>query len=270
MTDDNICYCGNYGGGKHTRSARCPGGEALSSNPPDVQQFAAAVDKFLDELVTHGLIPRHYRNTMRKAEELRLQAQSLQGECPTGDYKPAEAIEPQGSRSESPASSPPDETKEHRTDTRLAGDIEYCLAKINPATDVHAILTEVMKDLRTPAETSSRPFVVYRSCAKHIGIPWTLSATYTTTPKEVCPICDPPGGSAVKASGEVPHIMAAIARSEPTCANLLCDGKAVAGENYCHKCLNEEEVPEKAGGDCTCRPGTTWTDTNCPVHRPGC
>lgn len=28
--------------------------------------------------------------------------------------------------------------------------------------------------------------------------------------------------------------------------------------------------PEKAGGDCTCRPGTTWTDTNCPVHRPGC
>lgn len=42
----------------------------------------------------------------------------------------------------------------HRTDSRLAGDIEYCLAKINPATDVHAILTEVMKDLRTPAETT--------------------------------------------------------------------------------------------------------------------
>lgn len=36
--------------------------------------------------------------------------------------------------------------------SRLAGDIEYCLRKINPATDVHAILTEVMKDLRAPAE----------------------------------------------------------------------------------------------------------------------
>lgn len=28
MTDQrNICYCGEYGGGVHTRSARCPGGE---------------------------------------------------------------------------------------------------------------------------------------------------------------------------------------------------------------------------------------------------
>lgn len=26
----------------------------------------------------------------------------------------------------------------------------------------------------------------------------------------------------------------------------------------------------KADERCTCRPGTTWTDTNCPVHRPGC
>lgn len=42
----------------------------------------------------------------------------------------------------------PRETSAHRTDARLAGDIEYCLAKIIPATDVHAILTEVMKDLR--------------------------------------------------------------------------------------------------------------------------
>ena len=25
--EQNICYCGNYGGGMHTRSARCPGGE---------------------------------------------------------------------------------------------------------------------------------------------------------------------------------------------------------------------------------------------------
>lgn len=49
------------------------------------------------------------------------------------------------------------ETKAHRTDSRLAGDIEYCLAKINPATDVHAILTEVMKDLRSPEETPDEP-----------------------------------------------------------------------------------------------------------------
>lgn len=28
--ETNICYCGNYGGGKHTRSARCPGGEISS------------------------------------------------------------------------------------------------------------------------------------------------------------------------------------------------------------------------------------------------
>ena len=34
------------------------------------------------------------------------QAKSLQGECPTGDYKQAEAIEPKGSRSESPAHQP--------------------------------------------------------------------------------------------------------------------------------------------------------------------
>lgn len=33
MTDDNICYCGNYGGGKHTRSARCPGGERGAQAP---------------------------------------------------------------------------------------------------------------------------------------------------------------------------------------------------------------------------------------------
>jgi len=40
----------------------------------------------------------------------RVQAQSLQGECPTGDYKRAEAIEPQGSRSESPALSPSEDS----------------------------------------------------------------------------------------------------------------------------------------------------------------
>jgi len=44
------------------------------------------------------------------------------------------------------------ETRECRTDSRLAGDIEYCLAKINQATDVHAVLTQVMLDLRTPAQ----------------------------------------------------------------------------------------------------------------------
>lgn len=43
----------------------------------------------------------------------------------------------------------------HRTDSRLAGDIEYCLTKLSPTTDVYAILTEVMKDLRVAVEPTA-------------------------------------------------------------------------------------------------------------------
>lgn len=52
--------------------------------------------------------------------------------------------------------------------------------------------TALSERSQSPSETFERQFVVYRSCAKHIGIPWTLSATYTAPPKEVCPICEPP------------------------------------------------------------------------------
>jgi hypothetical protein len=49
------------------------------------------------------------------------------------------------------------ETRACRTDSRLAGDIEFCLAKINPASDVHAVLTQVMLDLRAPTAKASEP-----------------------------------------------------------------------------------------------------------------
>lgn len=33
MREDNICYCGNYGGGKHTKSARCDGSPEPTPEP---------------------------------------------------------------------------------------------------------------------------------------------------------------------------------------------------------------------------------------------
>jgi hypothetical protein len=55
---ENVCYCGNYGGGVHTRSARCPGGEAPSSK--GVAQFCSCT--WHDELREPGIdCPVHRR-----------------------------------------------------------------------------------------------------------------------------------------------------------------------------------------------------------------
>src|SRR6185312_11502272 len=110
VTDDNICYCGNYGGGKHTRSARCPGGEALSSNPRSMSgpEAKRAVEE----------APRRLRQTLAEIERLRAVLADVAKRLKTG-YEPG--CDCGGCRTmryaEKALIGVAVETKEHRTDT---------------------------------------------------------------------------------------------------------------------------------------------------------
>jgi hypothetical protein len=51
MADPGICYCGNYGGGKHTKSARCPDSmEELRARIAHLQENNARLAEIAVEL----------------------------------------------------------------------------------------------------------------------------------------------------------------------------------------------------------------------------
>lgn len=44
--------------------------------------------------------------------------------------------------------------------------------------------------------SANAPSICYMTCAKHMGMSWTMTTTVGTPLKQVCPICNPPEGAA--------------------------------------------------------------------------
>lgn len=67
-------------------------------------------------------------------------------------------------------------------------------------------------------ETSLRISTVYRSCAKHIGIPWSLQIGVSDARiKEVCPICEPPSRPLEQQHPDYCHEHGGHLRDSPAC-----------------------------------------------------